>query len=132
MADIKIGRVVEKYMRLRSDKERIVNETKAITAKIQEEMNLLETYIMQQMEVDDVTSYKTKHGTAFKTTRDFAKVGDWDSMLEFVRKNDAWQLLEKRVSKQAVQSYLDAGEPLPPGVDWTSVVEINIRKPSGE
>ena len=38
-------------------------------------------------------------GTAYRSVRASAKVADWDSLLEFIQKEGAWEMLERRVSK---------------------------------
>eukprot|EP00729_Bicosta_minor_P019763 gene19763-31784_t len=35
-------------------------------------------------------------GTAYRTVRASAKVSDWDSLLEFIKKEGAWEMLERR------------------------------------
>ena len=73
---------------------------------------------------------ETKHGTAFLTTTDFATVADWDAMLTFVRENDAYDMLEKRVSKTAVRGYIEQTKTVPPGVNYGTRLDVNIRKPT--
>lgn len=67
-------------------------------------------------------------GTAYKSTRSSATVGDWDSFLEHVQSNDAWELLERRVSKAAVEQFKSVNDDLPPGVNWSETQVINFRR----
>ena len=61
-----------------------------------------------------MTSFKSEHGTAFLTTVDFANVADWDAVLTFIRDTEAYDMLEKRVSKTAVRGYIEANKAVPP------------------
>jgi hypothetical protein len=115
---VNVDDVVATYMKLRSQKE-------AIEAK----MEKLEAWIKEQADVQGVTSFKTKHGTAFLTTTDYANVGDWDAVLGFIRENEAFDMLEKRISKIAVRGYIEANKAVPPGVNYGTKLEVNIRKP---
>jgi hypothetical protein len=92
-------------------------------------MEKLEAWIKEQADVQGVTSFKTKHGTAFLTTTDYANVGDWDAVLGFIRENEAFDMLEKRISKIAVRGYIEANKAVPPGVNYGTKLEVNIRKP---
>jgi len=67
-------------------------------------------------------------GTAYKSTRSSATVGDWDSFLEHVQSNDSWELLERRVSKAAVEQFKSVNDDLPPGVNWSETQVINFRR----
>ena len=117
-------------MKLRHQKESIENEAKAQVKDIKENMTKLEAWIKEKADADGVTSFKTKHGTAFLTTNDFARVADWDAMLEFIQENEAYDLLEKRGSKVAVRGYIDMNKAVPAGVTYGTRVDINVRKPA--
>ena len=126
----KIDQVISAYMTLRSQKEAIEAETKEKVKGIKTKMEKIEAWIKTQADEQGVTSFKTKSGTAFLTTTDYANVADWDSVLEFIRTNEAFDMLEKRVSKTAVRGYIDMNKAVPPGVNYGTRLDVNIRKPS--
>ena len=47
------------------------------------------------MDASGETQKKTPSGTAFITTVDFANVAEWDAVLDFIKENEAWDMLEK-------------------------------------
>ncbi len=126
---VNVDDVVATYMKLRSQKESIEAEVKDRVSTIKAKMEKLEAWIKEQADVQGVTSFKTKHGTAFLTTTDYANVGDWDAVLGFIRENEAFDMLEKRISKIAVRGYIEANKAVPPGVNYGTKLEVNIRKP---
>ena len=67
-------------------------------------------------------------GTAYRSVRASAKVADWDSLLEFIQKEGAWEMLERRVSKVAVEQFKAETNDLPHGVDWGETQVINFRR----
>ena len=67
-------------------------------------------------------------GTAYRSVRASDKVADWDSLLEFIKKEGAWEMLERRVSKVAVEQFKAETSDLPPGVDWGETQVINFRR----
>ena len=127
---VKVDDVIATYMKVRSQKEAIEAQMKEQTAAIKAKMEKLESWIKEQADVQGVTSFKTKHGTAFLTTTDYANVADWDAMLAFVRENEAYDLFEKRVSKTAVRGYIEQTKAVPPGVNYGTRLDVNIRKPT--
>ena len=126
---ITVDDVVAAYLKLRNKKEALEAETKDQVKTLKEKMEQFEAWIKEQADAQGVTSFKTKHGTAFLTTTDYANVGDWDAVLGFIRENEAYDMLEKRISKVAVRGYIDSTKAVPPGVNYGTKLEVNIRKP---
>lgn len=127
---IPIDDVIATYMKLRDKKAAIEAEAKDRVAEIKAKMEKIEAYVKVRAETEGVTSFKTPHGTAFLSTTDYAQVADWDSFIEFVRTEDAYEMLEKRVSKTAVREYIEQTKNVPPGVNYGTRLEVNFRKPS--
>lgn len=122
--------VISGYMKLRRQKEAIDAETKERLKSIKEKMAKLESWLKAKADADGVTSFKTESGTAYVSTTDFASVADWDAVLDFIRENDAYEMLEKRVSKNAVRGFIEANSAVPPGINYGTKLEINVRKPA--
>jgi len=127
---LKVDQVVAAYIKLRNKKAAIEEKAKADVAEIRENMVKLEAWLLRQADEAGVTSFKTDAGTAYITTLDFAQVADWDATLEFIKNNEAYEMLERRVSKKAVREYIESHSQVPPGVNYGTKLEVNIRKPS--
>ena len=97
---------------------------------LKDKMTKLEGWIKTQADEQGVTSFRTEHGTAFLTTSDYANVADWDSVLRYIQKHEAFDLLEKRVSKMAVRGYIDLHKSVPPGVNYGTAISVSVRKPT--
>lgn len=132
MTDLKVGDVIATYLTLRNQKEALAQSVKAKTDEINAKLAKIEAWIKQQADAQGVTSFKSEHGTAFLTTVDFANVADWDATLRFIRESEAYDMLEKRVSKTAVRAYIDQTKTVPPGVNYGTKLEVNIRKPGAK
>lgn len=127
---VNVDDVISTYMKLRGQKDALEAEVKEKVSTIKAKMEKLESWIKEQADAQGVTSFKTRHGTAFLTTSDYANVADWDAMIAFVKENEAYDLLEKRVSKVAVRGYIDQTKAVPPGVNYGTRLDVNIRKPT--
>jgi hypothetical protein len=127
-----VGDVIRTYMKLREQKAAIEAEMKDQVASLKAKMEKLEAYLKTQMDAQGLTSFKSDYGTAFLTTTDYANVADWDVVLDFIRTNDAYDMLEKRVSKIAVRGYIEQAKAVPPGINYGTKLEVNIRKPGAK
>ena len=127
---ITVDSAIGAYMVLRRKKEAIEAKVKEDISEIKAKMEKIEAWIKQQADAQGVTSFKTPHGTAFMTTTDYANVADWDAVLSYIRENEAYDMLEKRISKIAVRGYIEQNKSVPPGVNYGTKLEVNIRKPT--
>lgn len=127
---VTVDAVIKKYMKLRSEKESTEAEIKERVDTIKATMAKLEAWLKAKLDADGLTSFKTDYGTAFLTTNDFANIEDWDAVLRFIREEEAFDMLEKRISKAAVRGYIEAHNEVPPGVKYGTKLDINIRKPT--
>lgn len=125
---MKIEELVEKYVALRDKKAQIKAKYDAEVAKVDDVLDRVEAALLKHFDSVGVESVSTKAGTAYKSTRNSATVGDWDSFLHFVQQQEAWNFLERRVSKTAVEEFRSANDDLPPGVNYRSEVVVNIRR----
>jgi hypothetical protein len=128
--NVNVDDVIATYMKLRDQKAVIEGEVKEKVSTIKAKMEKLESWIKEKADAEGVTSFKTKHGTAFLTTTDYANVADWDAVLNFIQENQAFDMLEKRVSKIAVRGYIDQTKAVPPGINYGTKLEVNVRKPA--
>lgn len=129
---VTVDSAIGAYMMLRRKKEAIEAKVKDEVSEIKAKMEKLEAWIKQQADTMGVTSFKTPHGTAFLTTTDYANVADWDAVLTYIRENEAYDMLEKRISKMAVRGYIEQNKAVPPGVNYGTKLEVNIRKPTAK
>jgi len=120
--------LVHKYIVLRDKRDSIKNSVKEKVAAIDETLKLVENAMLAEFQRTGAESVRTPAGTAYKTVRTSATVGDWDAVLEFIQKNDAWYMLDKRVNKTGVEQYRQEHNDLPPGVSWVEDLTINVRR----
>jgi len=130
MTEPNVDEVIKRYIKLRNDKQQKEAAHKAETKGIDEKLKKLEAWLHLKMAADGVKAFNTDSGTAYTTTVEQATVSDMNALLEYIKENEAWHLLEKRVSKTGVREMLDADQDIPPGVNWYVTTAINIRKPS--
>lgn len=132
MSDITIDKAIEAVIKLRNKKAAVEAEVKDRLSEIKAKIDKLEAYLKVRADEMGVTSFKTDAGTAFLTTSDYANVADWSAILEFIKENSAYDLLEKRVNKSAVRVYMDQLNTVPPGINYGTMISVNVRKPTAK
>lgn len=123
-----IDDLVAAYVKVRDAKAQYQTSVDQKLAKYDEAMIKLESMLMQQLQAAGVDSAKTPSGTAYKSTKTFVSVGDWDTFLEHVVQNEAWWMLERRVNKSGALQWNEAHGSMPPGVNVRQELTINVRR----
>ena len=116
---------VKKYIALRNEKKRIKDRHAEELRPLNDAMIKLEAAVQKFLQSQGVDSAKTPVGTAYLSRTSRAKVTDWPVLRDFVKEHDLLDILEHRVSKDAIEEYAESTGELPPGVDIT--VEVNTR-----
>lgn len=124
----KLDEVVDRYVKLRDRKKDLKTEFDKKTEAIDAAMEKLENFLLKTMSEQGVDSVKTGAGTAYISVKSSATVGDRDAFIQYIRDNDAWALLDVKANKTAVQEYRTEQDNLPPGVNWSEMRAVNIRR----
>lgn len=127
---ITVEQVIEKYIETR---DAIEAEKKLFDAKVADLKALQENrekWLMGALDKVGATSMKAPHGTVFIDWKDSAVVADAGTFLAWVYED--WDerntFLENRVSKTAVKQRLEDGQTPPPGVNYTKVKDVKVRR----
>lgn len=123
-----IDQIVDGYIQLRDRKAKLKADYDAAVAPIDELMAKAEARIREEFQSTGIKSAKTANGTAYLQERTSATAADWDMTLQFIRDNDAWHMLERRVNKTAVDEYFAQTKELPPGVNYRRELVVNVRR----
>ena len=123
--DDKIEKLMQAEINIRdaiADLENQVKDLKAKREKIQSALN----DICLQMKVDGL---KTTVGTLTRSVKTRYWTDDWPSMYQFLKEQDALELMEKRIAQGNMKEFL-ANNPgvLPPGIQQQNEFSIVIRR----
>ena len=119
---------VDKFRQLREKRDEIKKRHAQELAPYTEAMTALEGVIMQALNANGGTSIKTPHGTAFTVSKTTYGIADPEEFRKFVEAEGRPDFYENRVSNEALKAYVEAGNPLPPGVKVSTFVSLNVRK----
>jgi len=123
--ELNVDELVRQFVLLRDHRSTL--EKQKVTAK--EAMDKIGFEIQKLADAQGVTSFATPHGTAFKSTKDWIKVNNWQLALDFIIDGDLRHLLPQSVKKAAVKEYMAENDnQLPPGLEHGEQVEISVRR----
>lgn len=127
----KIEDCVEQYVRLRDTIEAADKKHNEKLKPAREYLEALNGALRDKLIEAGVDSAKTSAGTAYKTLKKSATVADAGVFRDFVVSNAAFDLVDMRANAPAVAAYLGNhnGE-LPPGINYSTRVEVGVRRPS--
>lgn len=123
-----VNEIVDRYIALRDRKAALKKEYEDKVAGIEKVLEKAEAVMLKRFEEMGVESVKTAAGTVYRATRTSATVSDWDAFLAHVRQHEAWEMLEHRAAKRAVEEFKAANDDLPPGINWRAEVVVNVRR----
>lgn len=127
-APLALDRIVERYIAIRDRKSELKKEYDGKIAVLDDALKQIEAVLHRHLNEHGVESSRTAAGTFFKARKTAAKVEDWQALLEFVQKEGAWSMLTRSVSKDAVAAFREERGDNPPGVGWTEIVEVSVRR----
>ncbi len=81
-------------------------------------------------EEQDLDSLRTPSGTVSRRVQTHFGTSDWERMYDFIKENDAFYLLEKRISSTAMKEFLeDNPDLMPVGLQANRKYIVSVLKP---
>lgn len=128
--NVPLSELVEKYLTLRDRKGALKKKYDEDKAELDTALARCEVFFLKTMNAQGLEALPTSVGVPYKQHRTSAGVGDWGQTLPWIIKHEAWEMLERRVSKEAVEAYKAANDDLPPGITWRDEIVVNVRRKS--
>ena len=126
---VDLGKLTQIYLKIRDAKEVLTQKFKEDAAKLEEQMAVLEQEMLETCKQHNASSIRTPFGTVVRSIKSRYWTNDWDSMYNFVRENDAYGLLERRLHQTNMKQFLEENpDKFPPGMLLDSQYKITIRR----
>ena len=87
----------------------------------------LRQYLIDNLPVSEATGVAGKVARATIVTKDEPEVENWDSVWEYIRKNKAYDLVQKRISAVAIKERWGNNKVIP-GVGHRIVKSVSLNK----
>ena len=108
-----------KVRQARLDKQKEVDELK-------EQETALKEHIIQNLPKSDASGIAGKLARVAVVNKDDYRVTDWALLYKYIKKHDAFALLQRRLSNEAVTEVLSEEEL--PGVEMIQIPTVSLNK----
>ena len=128
---VPLDKLAKVYRKMSAEIQRLTQEYDNATAQIKQQQDTIKTAIKDEMLRLGVKSVRTDGGTISLSTKTRYSTEDWDAFKEFIKENDAIELLEKRISQSNMATFLEENPgKVPAGLNSFKEYAISVRKPT--
>jgi chlorite dismutase len=112
---------INTYISVRA--QRLLLDKEAAALKETEEE--LKKAIVAKFREGGITAQGAANGLVKMTELEEPVATDWALFYEYVKQNDAWEMLHKRLTSTAIKEHWEVGESIP-GVGKTTVYKLSV------
>lgn len=123
---------VAQYVKLRDvikDKEAKFKEE---IKPYKELLDGLNSILLNHLNTVGGNSVSTDAGTVYRTEKNSAALSDPAAFMDYVITNEAFDLMDRKANVTAVKEFIKEHSAPPPGVNFSSVFVVGVRRPTGE
>jgi hypothetical protein len=135
MAKVKIpktlGACVDLAYTLRSARIEAQREMEARIEEMKEQEHQIRDYIINSFKKSDIEGAKGQVATVSLTRTVLPSPKDWDAIYKYIKKYDAFDLLERRVHRAAYKDRVEAGDVIP-GIETFDKIDLSLTKIGGK
>lgn len=119
---------VGRYVQLRDLIHREDEAHKERMRPHKETLEKLNAVLLQHLLNAGVESARTNSGTVYRVVKKSASIADKEAFWQYVVANQAFDLIDVRANKTAVEDFVKDNNQLPPGVNFSSITEVGVRR----
>lgn len=123
-----VEQYVETYMEVRERMRELDERYKKEKEPLLEAQNLISGWLMDYMENNGLKNFKTNAGMCGTTTKYSASLADPQAFMDYIKANNAFELLDRKANVNAVKEYIKENNAPPPGCNLSSFKMITVRK----
>ena len=134
MSEIKLDSLVETYLAIRNERDKLSREHDAKDKELSNDLAQIEQVLLNSCNEVGADSIRTGAGTVIKSTKENFVCGDWYNFKQYVMQHDAIELLQQRIHQTNFKEFLSGREDegLPPGISSMREFRVTVRKPSNK
>ena len=122
-------KLVEVYIKIRDALEDNYKSYMAKKADLEEQIDVIESELLELLKDLDATSIKTTHGSARRSIKEKYTTNDWERFHKFIVDQNAPQLLERRIQQTNMKQFLEENPDLhPAGLNVDRTYAITVRR----
>jgi hypothetical protein len=118
-----LGACADRLYELRQQRLAVQKEVDKLAA----EETFLREHIINTLPKSEASGIAGKLARVTVVTKQVPQVKDWDAFYKFVKKTGSFDLLQRRLTDQAIKERWEAGKEVP-GVEHFNAVSISLNK----
>lgn len=127
--DLPMDQLAKTYVRIRDERAKLKSEYESQDSDLKEQMAVIEQELLNACNRIKADSIRTTHGTIIRSIKSRYWTNDWSSMYKFIKDNDAFALLEKRIHQTNMKEFLsENSDLLPAGLNVENEYTIVVRR----
>lgn len=128
-----MNEIASAYVRLREARRQLKRQYEEEDAKLKTGLDKLESIMLAHLNDTSAESVRTDSGTFYKQEHIIPSAADWQLVYDWIKENEAWDLLERRLKVGFIKDFQEAHDgALPPGVSVYREYVVRVRKaPNG-
>lgn len=121
--------LVTVYIKMRDALVKLQREFDEKEGAIKAQQDIITQGLLEMCKEMGAEGLRTPAGSVFKTVKTRYWTSDWGSMKQFIKDNDALDLMEQRVHQTNMKNFLEENPTLmPPGMNVDSRYSITVRR----
>jgi hypothetical protein len=121
--------LVTVYIKMRDALVKLQREFDEKEGAIKAQQDIVTQALLEMCKEMGAEGLRTPAGSVFKTVKTRYWTSDWGSMKQFIKDNDALDLMEQRVHQTNMKNFLEENPTLmPPGMNVDSRYSITVRR----
>lgn len=127
--EMDLGKVTKAHINIRDARNELRKQYEAEDAKLKEAQLKLEGVMLDHLNQHGMDSVRTAAGTFYRQEEVTPSASDWNALYDWIKDNDAWDALERRIKKTFVKEYAEAHNGgLPPGISVFREYVVRVRR----
>lgn len=127
--EIDVERFVRVWRKIRAARKELAKAFKAQDDDLKGKQEIISTELLAFLNRTNQKSARTNDGTVYKQKEMLPSCSDWSAFYAWIKENDAFDFLHKRITVAEVARYMEDNEDgPPPGVRIMESWVIRIRK----
>jgi len=129
MSTLNVEQLVKAYIKMRDARQQLLREFDEADDRIKQQQDVVQQALLELCKETGTDGLKTSAGTVTRTVKTRYWTSDWNSMKNFIKEHDAFELMEQRVHQTNMKSFLEENPNLmPPGMNIDSKYAITVRR----
>lgn len=125
-----LSAITRAHLKIRDARSQLKREFEAKDDELKGQQAKLEGVMLSHLNAHGMASVRTDAGTFFKQQRVIPNITDDIAFFGWIKDNDAFEALERRVKKTFIVDFMKTHEEaLPPGISVYREYEVIVRRP---